>query len=174
MRLFAWSCVITLCILGAVAAVMPDPEPKVQVMGVQLSPHPTPTLTPPPTPVPTPIPTPAPTVAAPVIRAPSPKHQAAATVALRPVQHLSGIRAEIAAAWPGDDRWALRVTYCETGGYHDFYNERSGASGVWQFMPSTWRSLGQTGDPRSYSVTHQTQQAWRLFQRSGPGQWDCA
>lgn len=37
------------------------------------------------------------------------------------------------------ERAALRVASCETVGFTDYYNERSGASGLFQLMPFHWR-----------------------------------
>lgn len=83
-------------------------------------------------------------------------------------------RERVLAAWPGDVRWAARVTDCESIDYTDFYNESSGAEGPWQFIPSTWaRVLGQTGSPMDYSFEYQTEQAWRLLHIQGRHAWDC-
>jgi hypothetical protein len=52
---------------------------------------------------------------------------------------------------------------------------RSHARGVFQFLPSTWRSLGLTGDPADYSWRFQLRQAERLAERDGlRHSWVCA
>jgi resuscitation-promoting factor RpfB len=45
--------------------------------------------------------------------------------------------------------------------------------GLYQFSLSTWQSVGGSGDPRDASEQEQTQRAYTLIQRSGPGQWTC-
>jgi soluble lytic murein transglycosylase-like protein len=41
---------------------------------------------------------------------------------------------------------ALRVMECESGGNPGAYNASSGASGLFQFLGSTWRRVGGEGD----------------------------
>jgi hypothetical protein len=50
----------------------------------------------------------------------------------------------------------------------------SWARGVFQFLPSTWRSLGLTGDPAAASWRDQLHAARRLRARDGLRAWDCA
>lgn len=50
----------------------------------------------------------------------------------------------------------------------------SWARGVFQFLPSTWRSLGLTGDPADASWVEQLHAARRLRARDGLAAWDCA
>lgn len=50
----------------------------------------------------------------------------------------------------------------------------SWARGVFQFLPSTWHSLGLTGDPAAASWRDQLAAARRLRARDGLGAWDCA
>src|SRR5215831_16599184 len=69
--------------------------------------------------------------------------------------------------------WALRVAKCESNYNPYAVNRSSGASGLFQFLPSTW-----AGSPyRAQSVFDPTANAhaaaW-LYQRSGPGQWVCS
>ncbi|HEX6447276.1 MAG TPA: ubiquitin-like domain-containing protein [Streptosporangiales bacterium] len=45
--------------------------------------------------------------------------------------------------------------------------------GLYQFSLSTWQSVGGSGDPRDASEREQTERAYTLIQRSGPGQWTC-
>jgi hypothetical protein len=68
--------------------------------------------------------------------------------------------------------WALRVAACESGFNPNAVNSWSGAMGLFQFMPSTWaRSPFAGQDPFDPRVNAKAA-AW-LYQRSGPGQWDC-
>lgn len=57
---------------------------------------------------------------------------------------------------------------CESGN-----NPRAGGMyrGLYQFHPSTWRSVGGSGDPADASVQEQTYRAWVLYQRSGRSPW---
>ena len=70
-------------------------------------------------------------------------------------------------------QWALRVAMCESG-YNPYAVNPSGASGLFQFMPATWRATpqGSAGasvfDPKANAEAA----AW-LYNRSGPGQWSC-
>ena len=51
----------------------------------------------------------------------------------------------------------------------------SPARGVFQMLPSTWASLGQTGDPASYSWRFQLHESEILAQRDGlEHSWVCA
>jgi resuscitation-promoting factor RpfB len=45
---------------------------------------------------------------------------------------------------------------------------------VFQFLPSTWASLGLTGDPAAATWRQQLDAAVRLRARDGLGAWDCA
>lgn len=82
------------------------------------------------------------------------------------------VASRVAAAWPGDDRWALATVGCESGfnpqavggGGDDYF-------GLWQFGP--WaRSV--YGNPLGMSVEGQTMAAWRLLKDEGSGQWSCS
>lgn len=70
--------------------------------------------------------------------------------------------------------WALRVAACESGYDPHAINRYSGASGLFQFMPSTWASpqnpyhTQDVFDARANAFAA----AW-LYQRSGPNQWSC-
>src|SRR5256884_8671938 len=68
--------------------------------------------------------------------------------------------------------WALRVAKCESN-YNPFaVNRSSGASGLFQFLPSTWASLPQHNQS-VFDPAANAQAAAVLYQRSGPGQWVC-
>lgn len=99
------------------------------------------------------------------------------TVSPAPLRLAPGsVRARIAAAWPGDDAWADRVTGCETGRTWDPRAVNpNGHYGLWQFDLGTWREVGGAGNPIDASVEEQTARAWRLFSKpdGGPGRWEC-
>src|ERR1700694_3064694 len=72
----------------------------------------------------------------------------------------------------GAQQWALRVAKCESGYNPNAVNRRSGASGLFQFMPATWASMTQGGQSVFNPVAN-AQAAAVLYQRSGPNQWSC-
>jgi Transglycosylase-like domain len=59
---------------------------------------------------------------------------------------------------------------CESGGNPHAVNS-AGYYGLYQFTPSTWRSVGGHGLPTRASAGEQTRRAQTLFRRSGPGPW---
>lgn len=68
----------------------------------------------------------------------------------------------------------VTVARCESINFTDFYNEASGASGLFQFLPSTWRSTPY----RHHSIFNHHWNAmaagwlWRHDGRSWQ-EWDC-
>jgi hypothetical protein len=80
----------------------------------------------------------------------------------------------IAAYFPGEEGTACRVMMCESGGNPTIHNRSSTASGLWQFLDSTWESTtGTPGPAANYSAETQTAAAAKLRQSSGWGQWSC-
>ena len=63
--------------------------------------------------------------------------------------------------------WKLAL--CESGGTNA--NTGNGYFGYFQFLPSTWRSVGGSGLPTDHSYATQVATAQRLQARSGWGQW---
>lgn len=59
---------------------------------------------------------------------------------------------------------------CESGN-NPQKNTGNGFYGAFQFLPSTWRSLGERGLPHQVSYATQLAAAKRLQARSGWGQW---
>jgi hypothetical protein len=68
--------------------------------------------------------------------------------------------------------WALRVGYCESHYNPYAVNRSSGASGLFQFLPSTWANTPQHASSPFDPVANAQAAAW-LYHRSGPGQWVC-
>lgn len=68
----------------------------------------------------------------------------------------------------GDVWWALAL--CESGG-DPAKNTGNGFYGAFQFVLSTWRSLGYSGNPVDYSYETQREAAQSLQARSGWNQW---
>lgn len=69
--------------------------------------------------------------------------------------------------------WALRVAKCESNYNPYAVNRSSGASGLFQFLPSTWAASPYHAQSVFDPVANAHAAAW-LYQRSGPGQWVCS
>lgn len=72
----------------------------------------------------------------------------------------------------GAQQWALRVAKCESGYNPNAVNRSSGASGLFQFMPSTWAHL-PWANQSVFNPVANAQAAAYYYQRSGPGPWSC-
>jgi len=59
----------------------------------------------------------------------------------------------------------------ESGGNARAVNQSSGAGGLYQFLPSTFASLGYSGLPEDASVAVQTQAFEKLYAEDGGGPW---
>jgi len=87
-----------------------------------------------------------------------------------------GWDATIAAHFPAEQTdKACSVMMCESRGNPTAENPRSSASGLWQFLSSTWESTTGTPAPASsYSADVQTAAAASLWRSSGWRPWSCA
>ncbi len=121
-------------------------------------------IPPPPPPAPAPA---APPVAAARVAPPGP---AAAPGYSGSVPDL--IRSVFASGGQAAIDWALRVAKCESGFNPNAYNAGSGASGVFQFLPSTWRGSPYASSSPFDAEANVRAALW-LYQRSGPTQWSC-
>jgi hypothetical protein len=69
-------------------------------------------------------------------------------------------------------QWAMNVAWCESRYQPNSVNSSSGASGLFQFLPSTWAFTPYASyspfDPKYNALAA----AW-LYQRDGPSQWVC-
>lgn len=89
---------------------------------------------------------------------------------------IEGIIRDAAARWGADPNQLLRVARCESGLNPNAYNGLYGASGIFQFLPSTWAAnaprAGYAGasvfDPVANANT-----AAMMFARGQAGQWVC-
>jgi hypothetical protein len=72
-----------------------------------------------------------------------------------------------ASSETGDVWWALAL--CESGGAN--VDTGNGYSGYFQFLDSTWRSVGYSGRAVDYGYETQVAAAQTLQARSGWGQW---
>jgi cell division protein FtsL len=68
--------------------------------------------------------------------------------------------------------WALRVAKCESNYNPYAVNRSSGASGLFQFLPSTWAGSPYHAQSVFDPTANAHAAAW-LYQRSGPNQWEC-
>jgi len=68
--------------------------------------------------------------------------------------------------------WGLRVAKCESNYNPNAVNSYSGTEGLFQFMPSTWRSTPY-GHHNVFDPWYNSLGAAWLYQRDGPGQWQC-
>lgn len=121
-----------------------------------------------PEPPPPPSPPPAPVVSAP---APSSPEKASGG-------SCGGWEALIAEHFgPAQVAKGCAVIGCETGGTYDpgIHNQSSSASGLWQFLDSTWeRTTGLPPPAAAYSAEQQTAAAAQLWRTSGWSPWACA
>src|SRR5215469_1608870 len=69
--------------------------------------------------------------------------------------------------------WALRVAKCESNYNPYAVNRSSGASGLFQFLPSTWAGSPYHAQSVFDPSANAHAAAW-LYQRSGPSQWVCS
>jgi hypothetical protein len=68
--------------------------------------------------------------------------------------------------------WALRVAKCESNYNPYAVNKASGASGLFQFLPSTWAFTPEHASS-VFDPTANAQAAEWLYARDGPSQWQC-
>jgi soluble lytic murein transglycosylase-like protein len=59
----------------------------------------------------------------------------------------------------------------ESGGNPRAVEPTSGAGGLFQFLPSTWHSLGYSGLAQNAAISTQIQAAGALYLRSGYTPW---
>jgi len=69
-------------------------------------------------------------------------------------------------------QWAINVAYCESRYHPNSVNSSSGASGLFQFLPSTWAFTPQHASS-PFDPTANAQAAAWLYSRDGPSQWVC-
>ncbi|MCK9899325.1 MULTISPECIES: transglycosylase family protein [Parafrankia] len=75
-----------------------------------------------------------------------------------------------AAARPNAHHFLSAVVPCESGGNPRVVNS-IGAGGLFQFLPSTWHSVGGKGLPQNASVAEQWKRAHILYAQQGTSPW---
>ena len=73
---------------------------------------------------------------------------------------------------PGAVQWAINVAYCESRYHPNSVNSSSGASGLFQFLPSTWAFTPEHASSPFDPAANAQAAAW-LYARDGPSQWVC-
>jgi Transglycosylase SLT domain len=68
--------------------------------------------------------------------------------------------------------WAMRVAWCESRYHPNSVNTDSGATGLFQFMASTWSGTAWASQSRTDPVANAQAAAW-LYATYGPGRWTC-
>jgi len=69
--------------------------------------------------------------------------------------------------------WAVRLAQCESGLNPYAFNRSSAASGLFQFLPSTWAGTPWHAQSPFDAASNAAAAAW-LYRRSGAGQWQCS
>lgn len=89
-----------------------------------------------------------------------------------PPEIAQDITAAFSPLGPQAVQWAVNVAYCESRYHPNSVNSDSGASGLFQFLPSTWAFSPYASyspfDPKYNALAA----AW-LYARDGPSQWVC-
>ncbi len=83
------------------------------------------------------------------------------------------IRQAWAPLGPATGDWAVRLALCESHLNPYAVNRSSAAAGLFQFLPSTWAGTPWHSQSPFDPVANSQAAAW-LYQRYGPGQWECA
>jgi hypothetical protein len=103
--------------------------------------------------------------------------QAAAAAKAAAAQHAAAAHPAAAPSTPGANMTGsvasmfACIRSAESGGDYGAVNRSSGAGGAYQFMPSTWASLGGAGLPENAPAAEQDAMALKLYQRDGWSPW---
>jgi hypothetical protein len=114
-----------------------------------------------PTPSPSPIPTPSPKPAPKPAPAPAPVHYSGS---------IADIIRAAAAQYGVDPNWMLRVANCESHLNPNSYNASSGATGLFQFKPSTFSAHG---GHNIWDPVDQSNVAAKMFAQGLAYEWSC-
>ncbi|HEV8669825.1 MAG TPA: G5 domain-containing protein [Candidatus Limnocylindria bacterium] len=89
---------------------------------------------------------------------------------------IESIIRDAAAIWGADPSQLLRVAWCESRYNPLAYNARSGASGLFQFMPATWAANSVRagyGGASVFDAVASANVAAYMFHNGQAGQWSC-
>ncbi|PYN10307.1 MAG: transglycosylase, partial [Candidatus Rokuibacteriota bacterium] len=81
-----------------------------------------------------------------------------------------------AAAWGADPDQLLRVAWCESRYNPYAVNARSGAAGLFQFMPATWAANSVRagyGGASVFDAVANANTAAYMFRNGQAAQWSC-
>ena len=108
-------------------------------------------------------------------------------VTTRPARLRTARRARVLRAWrrsyahrwpiafnrlaPWERSWARSTSACESGHNPRAYSGAGPYFGAFQWLLSTWRIAGGTGNPVDHSWAYQAVIAVRLMRREGAGHW---
>lgn len=79
--------------------------------------------------------------------------------------------APVSGTYHGSGGYESCVISRESGGNPHAVNSSSGAGGLFQFLPSTWSSLGYSGRPQDAPVSVQRQAFQKLYAQAGTSPW---
>lgn len=82
------------------------------------------------------------------------------------------IRTAFAPLGDGAVNWAEAIAACESTYDPNAVNADSGAEGLFQFLPSTWRGTPYASQSPFDPVANASAAVW-LLQTYGAGQWEC-
>jgi hypothetical protein len=77
----------------------------------------------------------------------------------------------VTASYSGGSGFRACVLNAESGGNYSAVNASSGAGGAYQFLPSTWQSLGFSGLPENASPATQDAAFAKEYAQSGTSAW---
>jgi soluble lytic murein transglycosylase-like protein len=110
------------------------------------------------------------------LRAPVTEVRRVGTLVPAPAGDIQGIIRTAAARWGADESQLLRVAYCESRYNPNAFNASSGASGLFQFLATTWAAnsvrAGYAGASVFDPVANANTAAY-MFANGQARQWQC-
>lgn len=110
------------------------------------------------------------------LAAPTPEVRRVGTVPAAAPGDIQSIITAAAARWGADPNQLLRVAYCESHYNSNAYNASSGASGLFQFLASTWAANSVRagyGGASVFDPVANANTAAMMFANQQAGQWAC-
>lgn len=106
---------------------------------------------------------------APATAPPAPPREAGALKRVTPKPWTPPTTVPVAVV-PASGIWACIIRH-ESGGNPKAVNRSSGASGILQFLPSTWHAMGMSGEAADYPASVQMTVGYRLQAQQGWRPW---